>query len=392
MSLKKRFDDLDAKQKKTVIWSVIGIVLLVVTLTGYNSRTDRVHRTLAGKSTKDVDLEPDMIQKTMLREQRRELDALQTAIKELQKEQERTREVKERQPAELPEVPDADQVAEATAGEERWPLPLGADGKPLPAGGRGGIPAPPSPQQGPPVEEELIGDIGILSNPDKIEGPDPKKKGRTVYLPPSFMEATLLTGFDASTSGSGKNNPEPLLLRIQTPAVLPNDVKADLAGCFIIAEAVGRLDKERADVRVANLSCLSKDGDAIIDTPVKGFVTDSDSKVGLSGRVVSRMGAATARAVVAGFFGGVGDMLKASATTQSTSALGTTTTVDGGQVAKYALGGGFSEGADTLSDFYLTLAKQTTPVIEVGATKKITVVISEGKELEIREIDNDEAL
>jgi conjugal transfer pilus assembly protein TraB len=61
------------------------------------------------------------------------------------------------------------------------------------------------------------------------------KKGRTVYLPPSFMEAQLLTGFDASTFGRGTNNPEPLLLRIQTPAVLPNDIKANLSGCFVIS-------------------------------------------------------------------------------------------------------------------------------------------------------------
>ncbi len=40
-----------------------------------------------------------------------------------------------------------------------------------------------------------------------------------------------------------------------------------------------------------------------------------------------------------------------------------------------------------LHDFYLSLAKQATPVIEVGAAKKITVVISEGKELEIRETE-----
>ncbi|MCD6389481.1 MAG: hypothetical protein J7L69_08715 [Desulfobulbaceae bacterium] len=61
-----------------------------------------------------------------------------------------------------------------------------------------------------------------------------KKDKRTVYLPPSCMEAMLLTGFDASTSGEGKNNPEPLLLRIQAPAVLPNDVKANLRGCFLL--------------------------------------------------------------------------------------------------------------------------------------------------------------
>ena len=237
----------------------------------------------------------------------------------------------------------------------------------------------------------MIGEISVLSNPAAATGVlDPqnnKKKGRTVYLPPSFMEAKLLTGFDASTSGKGTNNPEPLLLRIQTPAVLPNDIKANLAGCFVIAEAVGRLDKERADVRLVSLSCLSNEGKAIIDTQVKGFVTDSDSKVGLSGRVVSRMGAATARTIVAGFFGGMGDMLKSTATIQSTSPLGTTTTIDSGQVAKYAIGGGLSDGAASLQDFYLSLAKQATPVIEVGAAKEITVIISEGKELEIKDLE-----
>lgn len=88
---------------------------------------------------------------------------------------------------------------------------------------------------------------------------------------------------------------------------------------------------------------------------------------------------------MAEFFGGMGDMLKASSTTQSTSPLGTTTSIDSSQIAKYAVGGGLSEGAASLHDFYLSLAKLATPVIEVGATKNITVIISEGKELEIRE-------
>jgi hypothetical protein len=38
------------------------------------------------------------------------------------------------------------------------------------------------------------------------------------------MEEKLLTGFDASISGKGTNNPEPILLKIQTPVVLPNDI------------------------------------------------------------------------------------------------------------------------------------------------------------------------
>jgi len=385
MSLKKRFNDLDPKQKKIVIWSSIGVIFLILVSTGYNSsKTDNSVGFFGQKKTREIQLEPDLIQKTMLREQRRQLETLQNAVDKIQREQKKSKRTNSDKI--LPEIPTADQVAakakDSVPPPEKQPWPL-------PPGGSTQVKLPPHAKP----EPQVIGEISVLSNPAAVtEGMDAqgnKKKGRTVYLPPSFMEAQLLTGFDASTSGKGTNNPEPLLLRIQTPAVLPNDIKANLAGCFVIAEAVGRLDKERADVRLVSLSCLSNEGKAIIDTPVKGFVTDSDSKVGLSGRVVSRMGAATARTIVAGFFGGMGDMLKSAATTQSTSALGTTTSVDSSQIAKYSIGGGLSEGAASLHDFYLSLAKQATPVIEVGAAKKITVIISEGKELEIREIEGE---
>ncbi len=389
MSLKQRFKDLEPRQKKVVVWCGIGIVFLLIVITGYNSSSDTSSGvTFFGrKESREIQLEPDLIQKTMLREQRRQLDDLQQTVKALQQEQKKKNRTEE-QKSSPPEIPSADKIIEKTTisspppVDQVWPLPI-------PNGVRAASPPLPA------METQIIGEISVISNPNATMAAteaNNKKKVRTVYLPPSFMEAKLLTGFDASTSGQGTNNPEPLLLRIQTPAVLPNDIKANLRGCFVIAEAVGRLDKERADVRLVSLSCLSNEGKAVIDTPVKGFVTDSDSKVGLSGRVVSRMGAATARTIVAGFFGGLGDMLKSSATTQSTSALGSTTTVDSGQIAKYSIGGGLSKGAASLHDFYLSLAKQATPVIEVGANKKITVIISEGKELEIKEIKQDETL
>ena len=66
--------------------------------------------------------------------------------------------------------------------------------------------------------------------------------------------------------------------------------------------------------------------------------------------------------------------------------MGTTTTVDSGQVAKYAIGGGLSDGVASPQEFYLSLAKQATPVVEVGAAKEIAVIISEGKELDSAEI------
>jgi conjugal transfer pilus assembly protein TraB len=391
MKIKELFNQLSPGRKKTVIWLLLIAIILLFVVSGYNSsRSDKTQGIFGNIKTREIQIEPDLIQKTLLHEQRRQLELMREDIDILKKDRSKLGETdaegkKARKDEDLfPEIPDPDQVVMKTAVPppppviSPAPLVLPPEGIQQQKGGKSG--------------PQFIGNITVLSNNTATAGATPdnsKKKARTVYLPPSFMEANLLTGFDASTSGTGKSNPEPLLLRIQTPAVLPNDIKANLAGCFIIAEAVGRLDKERADVRLVSLSCLSNEGKAIIDTQVKGFVTDSDSKVGLSGRVVSRMGAATARTVIAGFFGGLGDMLKTTATTQSVSPLGTTTSVDSSQIAKYSLGGGLADGSQSLRDFYLDLAKQATPVIEVGATKKITVVVSEGKDLEIKEKEGD---
>lgn len=410
MTLKEKFNNLTPRNKKVLVWSVVGLIVLGIAVTGYNSRAKKRVDVAGTEKNRTIHLDPDMIEKTMLKEQGRQIDALKKGMTDLTKSQSDFLAIEEKKNKDAESrklvIPTPEQLSIGK------PIPaLGANGKQVldeqgmpvfhnsqpSSGGRDLGPSPGGGGRGrgnQKQERRIVGKISVISNQAAaLPQDDGKKKGRTVYLPPSFMEARLLTGFDAATSSGAKGgNSEPLLLRIQTPAVLPNDIKANLSGCFVIAEAVGRLDKERADVRLVSLSCLSNEGSAIIDTPIKGFVTDSDSKVGLSGRVVSRMGAATARAIIAGIFGGAGDALKAASSTTSTSVLGTTKIIDSSQLGKYAIGGGLSEGANTLQDFYMELAKQTTPVIEVAATKKVTVIVSEGKELEIKDYKREESL
>ena len=401
MTLKEKFNNLTPHNKKVLAWSVIGLIVLGIAVTGYNSRAKKKVDVAGTEKNRTIYLDPDMIEKTMLKEQGRQIEALKKGMSDLTKSQtdflalaeKKNRDAENRKLI----IPTPEQLSQGKPTPEHvldeYGIPV-RKSQPSP-GGRNLEPSPQGAGRGNQKQEKkIVGKISVISNQTAaLPQDDGKKKGRTVYLPPSFMEASLLTGFDAATSSGAKGgNSEPLLLRIQTPAVLPNDIKANLSGCFVIAEAVGRLDKERADVRLVSLSCLSNEGSAVIDTPIKGFVTDSDSKVGLSGRVVSRMGAATARAIIAGFFGGAGEALKAAATTTSSSVLGTTYSVVASLICKYAVGGGLSEGANTLQDFYMNLAKQTTPVIEVAATKKITVIVSEGKDLEIKDYTRDESL
>ncbi len=131
MSLKERFNDLAPNQKKIVIWATIGAVFLALVATGYNSsKTDNSVGFFGQKKTREIQLEPDLIQKTMLREQRRQFETIVDTVDRLQEE---LKEIKQTNSDKtLPEIPTADQVTAkvATASSRQgvkqpWPLPPG---------------------------------------------------------------------------------------------------------------------------------------------------------------------------------------------------------------------------------------------------------------------------
>ena len=257
--------------------------------------------------------------------------------------------------------------------------------------GDGSLPAPPMPPSAPPAppQEKIVGAIGEASLPVVPKdagggGADSKKKLRTIYLPPGFMKARLLTGIDALASRDATSNPEPIIARVQAPAVLPNDVKANLAGCFVIGNATGSLAKERVEVQLVSLSCIDFDERSVVDESVKGIFVDTDGKKGLSGKVVTRAGAALARSFIAGTISGISQTVENTFGETSTSALGTVRSLDAGDAARSGIAGGLSKSSDKLTDFYLDLARQAGPIVEVGAAKDVVVVIQEGVTLEIK--------
>jgi len=255
------------------------------------------------------------------------------------------------------------------------------------------LPPPPSGPIAPPAPpvEKIVGGIGDASAPIVPKdgspagtGSDSKKKNRTIYLPPGFMTARLLTGIDALASRDATSNPEPIIARVQAPAVLPNDVKANLAGCFVIGNATGSLAKERVEVQLVSLSCVDFDDRSVVDQSVKGFFVDADGKKGLSGQVITRAGATLARAFIAGTISGISQSVQDTFGENSISALGSVRTFNTTDAAKTGVAGGLSKSSDKLTDFYLDLARQAGPIVEVGAGKDVTVVVQEGVTLEIK--------
>jgi conjugal transfer pilus assembly protein TraB len=276
-------------------------------------------------------------------------------------------------PGEVPAYPPAPPEASGEAGS--LPPPPAAPSAP---------PAPPAP----PTERQ-VGAIGAAISAPASEGgaaggARSKKANRTIYLPPGFMKARLLTGVDALASRDATSNPEPIIARVQAPAVLPNDVKANLSGCFVIGNATGSLAKERVEIQLVSISCVDFDEHAVVDQPIKGFFVDADGKKGLSGKVVTRAGATLARSFIAGTIAGISQSVEGTFGDVSTSALGSVRTLDAGDAAKSGVASGLSRSSDKLTDFYLDLARQAGPVVEVGAAKDVVVVIQEGLALEIK--------
>lgn len=236
-----------------------------------------------------------------------------------------------------------------------------------------------------PPEPKILGAIAAM--PDVgFEAPQKKSEaaGETIFLPPGFMNARLLTGVDALVSQNAQGNPEPIIARVQAPAVLPNHVRANLQGCFVVGNATGSLAKERVEVRAVSLSCIDYQERAVIDEPIKGFFVDTDGKKGLSGRVVTRAGALLARSFVAGVLSGFGEAVQATSGTRAVSPLGEVRSFSPGDVAAAGAAGGVSQASEDLSELYLELARQAGPVVEVGAGKDVVLVIQEGVNLNLR--------
>jgi len=381
--LKEKWNTLNPQQKKKAVVVLFAIGIIVVSLLGYmathrGSNQEPVKKEATGK-TEEIKLDTGVLQKTQLAESQKEIEALKAQIEELKKEKEKESETKKA-------------IEEEKQKKEKMPdfkqLP------PIPPPPQGAVPPQELPQEQPaqvkppePPKPEIIGGIGIVSQAEKKEEKKDEKNDtakKKYYLPSSFMEATLLSGLDAPAVGKGEAHPVPVLLRIKAPAVLPNKVKANLKGCFVIAEGLGNLATERADLRLVSVSCIDRKGNAVIDQKIKGFIVDSDGKIGLRGRVVSKMGSTLARAFIAGLFSGIGQIAGTQAYSYTVTGAGTVSTIEAGKAAQAALGSGIQQSANELQKFYLELARQSIPVVEIQATRNVTVVISEGIELEVK--------
>ncbi|QRD62631.1 hypothetical protein H8Z72_22845 (plasmid) [Xanthomonas citri pv. citri] len=204
--------------------------------------------------------------------------------------------------------------------------------------------------------------------PDSHVGQDAE-----TYTPSgSMIQGVLLTGLDAPTGQNAMKEPTPALIRVKKESILPNRYLADFRECFIIVGGHGDLASERAMLRAENLSCIRKDK-SVIDAKLEGWVVGNDGKAGVRGRLVSKQGAVLARASLAGLADGISQAFSGNVRGQLPG-----TGLDSDYTVQSGAFGGASTAMDRIAKYYLDLADQMHPVVEIDAGREVTLVLVRG--------------
>ena len=256
---------------------------------------------------------------------------------------------------------------------------------------------PPTPQYPEPEEQETppppkpIRMLGATFTPPTATSTKADNKPRLLRLPAgSILSGQLITGLDVPTGQGARREPYPVLIRIKASAILPNRYRTNVRECFVLASGYGDLSSERAYLRSETLSCIFsnkiKDKEQVIERPLEGYLAGEDGKAGLRGRLVSKQGQVMAKAAMAGFLGGVSQAFdikpvpvfsvvpNKNGEIQSPFQSG----LKGSEALQSSLIKGSNKALEKLADFYLKLADQMVPVIEISAERKVDLILTRG--------------
>ena len=202
------------------------------------------------------------------------------------------------------------------------------------------------------------------------------------YVPTgSFVRAVMLGGADANAGVNGSADARPVLFRLLTRGTLPNGKHSKLKGCLAVGSVYGSISEERGIIRLESLSCTLTNGD-ILDTAVKGTAFGVYGKNGVRGIPVLKNGKIVYSAGIGGFISGIGKAASQMFTDQSISPLGETTSVKPQFALGYAGADGVSTAASKIADYYIKLAEQYHPIVQLDAGTQVDLVFLQGFSLD----------
>ncbi|NCA73209.1 MAG: conjugal transfer protein TraB, partial [Sphingobacteriia bacterium] len=150
----------------------------------------------------------------------------------------------------------------------------------------------------------------------------------------------------------------------------------------------GDLASERAYLRGETFSCIRNDG-GVIEIPIDGYAVGEDGKVGVRGRVVSKQGVLLAKALQAGFLQSFSQIFNRMPTIPVNTGTGSDLQFQSmltPQVLSAASVQGVGGAMDLLANYYLDMAEQLLPVIEVDAGRGAEFILNRGVSMKLADV------
>jgi len=224
----------------------------------------------------------------------------------------------------------------------------------------------------------------IEQNKKAVLEAEKEKIPNSYYVATGLTRAYLITGVYAPVFSAGNTEPLPVLLQAEGDVLIANDDTENIDKCFLIGSAKGNMNSQTADIRLVKISCSLKGGKYFIEGPISGWVIGENGIPGVHGTLLYKNGAFISKTFIAGF---LQTFAQAFTGGSPTTVVGTTNTNTSTAVAnnvKYAAAQGTSNVFGKIADYYLKMAEQIFPVIEIKPGRTVDVLLKGGDNLTIK--------
>lgn len=243
--------------------------------------------------------------------------------------------------------------------------------------------------------QESVPDIVTIQQDIKeedISDPEDDPASQT-YLPAtSIMSGVFISGMDAPTAQNARSDPYPALIRIKKDAILPNRFRADIRECALLAAGFGDLSSERGYFRSEVITCVRADG-AVFEAKIDAYAVGEDGKAGIRGRLVTKQGQYLAKALTSGFLQAASQLFSVqSIPTINVNRENTSSSpyqqVMSSQAMQGAAISGVGGALNRLADFYMKMAGDLFPVIEIDPGRSVDFIVQKGVALKFNKVNN----
>jgi conjugal transfer pilus assembly protein TraB len=222
------------------------------------------------------------------------------------------------------------------------------------------------------------------------KGNNESKIKTSYHIMIGLAKAYMITGAYAPAFSAGDADPLPVLLQAEGDILIANDDSENVDHCLFIGSAKGNMNSRTADIRLTRISCSLNDGKQKIEGPITGWVIGENGIPGVPGQLLHKNGAWLAQTFVAGFMQTFANAFQNQGSTQIAIGGGGTETTSGNAFKENvgsAFGGGLSTIFGKLGQYYLKMAEQIFPVIEVKAGRTVDILLKGGETLKITDFN-----